>query len=184
MNPYGDHGSEICRRWSKINSGISHSENNIATNELWDRGRMKIENYISLFPRLTPCWESAALILLVMLGAKQQQWINKITHLNMPVNLIILEQRRGGRTTAGWLTEAEMRAGTVAKKIQISLFAFFFLKLFFGRNGGSPKLGTVFIKCGSLLDANLTTELTEILHVGIFAPTISWCTKTQSVGAF
>lgn len=102
----------------------------------------------------------------------------------MPVNLIILEQRRGGRTTAGWLTEAEMRAGTVAKKIQISLFAFFFFKLFFGSNGGSPKLGAVFIKCCSLLDANLTTELTEILHVGIFAPTISWCTQTQSVGAF
>lgn len=84
---------------------------------------METENYISLFPRLTSCWDSVALILLVMSGAKQQQWINKITHLNMPVSLIILEQRkeRAGEgvdgATARWLTQAEMRADMVESQI-------------------------------------------------------------------
>lgn len=107
--------------WKKINNRggnvrLSCSENNIScysTNEHQNRGRTEIENYISLFFHLTSCWDSAALILLVMLGAKQLQWINKIIHLDMPVNLIILEQGEGlwNWTTAIGLTEAKTQEG-------------------------------------------------------------------------
>lgn len=101
------------------NIGISCIENNICcynTNEHQHRqnGDRKLH---FLFFRLTSCWDSEALILLVMLGSKQLQWINKITHLDMPVNLIILEQGEGlgNRTKAIRLTEAEAQAAMVAE---------------------------------------------------------------------
>lgn len=100
------------------------------SNEHRHRGRIEIENYISLFFHLTSCWDWEALILLVMLGSKQLQWINKITHLDMPVNLIILEQGEGlgNRTKAIRLTEAKTRAAMVAEHNsflkQIFLFPF------------------------------------------------------------
>ena len=106
---------------SEINNrGVSCNENNIRcynTNEHQHRGRIEMENYISFFFRLTSCWDSEPLILLVMLGSKQLQWINKITHLDMPVNLIILEQGEelGNRTKAIRLTEAKTQAARVAE---------------------------------------------------------------------
>lgn len=124
--------------WNKIynrggNVRLSCSENNIScysTNEHQNRGRIEIENYISLFFHLTSCWDSAALILLVMLGAKQLQWINKIIHLDMPVNLIILEQGEGlwNWTTAIELTEAKTQEGMDPEHNSFfkQIFLFFF----------------------------------------------------------
>lgn len=66
-----------------------------------------------------------------MLGSKQLQWINKITHLDMPVNLIILEQGEGpgNSTKAIRLTEAKTQAGMVPERISTlkQIFPFLFV---------------------------------------------------------
>lgn len=141
-----------------INSRTSCSEKTISrysTNELWDKSRMEIELHFP-FPRLTSCWDSAALILLVMSGAKQQQWINKITHLNMPVNLIILEQRekrgRGGRGHSK-MVDRGRGAGTRGCW-KDSDFAFCFIIVPQLTVAEIKAWSTLFIKFCSTIDAN------------------------------
>lgn len=87
---------------------------------------MEIENYISLFSPPDLLLRVSSFNSPGYVGS-QTATVNKqdypFEHASKSYHI---GAGKGGRTTARWLTEAETRAGMVAKEIQISLFAFFF----------------------------------------------------------